>query len=450
MKDLTVGRPSRVILAFSLPLLLSTALQQIYNLADSAIVGQLTGEAGLAAIGAGYPITLFFVAVVTGASMGCSVTISRLFGGKEMAQVKAAASTALLSLCVLAVVLAGAGIALADPILRLLNASGDLLKAGAVYLRIYALGVIPMMLFNIASAVFTGLGDSKRPLLFLAVASVLNIVLDYLAVGPLDMGVAGAAWATVTAQAVAAVLAGVTLLRRLREVPEKAGRLFDRTLFRDMLRLAVPAMFQQASVALGHTIVQSVVNTFDNSVVAGYELSNKLNTVVYSSMNTLGTAMSSYVAQCRGAGKYQRIREGTKVSILMCVIVAVIVVLLGQLFPRQIMGLFLNQESQGAIDVGVNYLRIITPIYFFVAVIVTTGGLLRGMEHTTTFFLETLAEFAVRVCMCFVLTQALDSYVGVLWAWYPGSGTGFILCTILYFRTMRKEIQPHVKGKQSV
>ncbi|MCD7927800.1 MAG: polysaccharide biosynthesis C-terminal domain-containing protein, partial [Oscillospiraceae bacterium] len=206
MKDLTVGKPSRVILAFSLPLLLSTALQQIYNLADSAIVGQLTGEAGLAAIGAGYPITLFFVAVATGASMGCSVTISGLFGGKEMAKVKAAASTVLLSLSVLAVVLAAAGIALATPILRLLNASGELLESASVYLRIYALGVIPMMLFNIVSAVYTGLGDSKRPLLFLAISSGLNIVLDYLAVGPLGMGVAGAAWATVGAQAVSGVL----------------------------------------------------------------------------------------------------------------------------------------------------------------------------------------------------------------------------------------------------
>ncbi|MCD8004815.1 MAG: MATE family efflux transporter [Oscillospiraceae bacterium] len=442
MKDLTVGKPSRVILAFSLPLLLSTALQQIYNLADSAIVGQLTGEAGLAAIGAGYPITLFFVAVATGASMGCSVTISGLFGGKEMVKVKAASSTALLSLSALAIVLAGAGVALATPILRLLNA-GALLQSASVYLRIYALGVIPMMLFNIVSAIYTGLGDSKRPLLFLAISSGLNIVLDYLAVGPMGMGVAGAAWATVVSQAVSAVLSGATLLRRLRAVPEKAERLFDREIFRSMLGLAVPAMFQQASVALGHTIVQSLVNTFDASVVAGYEISNKLNTVIYSSMNTLGTAMSSYVAQCRGAKKYGRIEEGARVSILMCLAVAVAVTLLGQLLPRQIISLFINQNSPTAIEVGVSYLRVITPLYFLITMIVTTGGLLRGMEHTTTFFLETLAEFAVRVCMCYVLVGLLESYMGVLWAWWCGSGTGFILCTLLYIRTMRREIRPH-------
>ncbi len=446
MKDLTVGKPSRVILAFSLPLLLSTALQQIYNLADSAIVGQLTGEAGLAAIGAGYPITLFFVAVATGASMGCSVTISGLFGGKEMAKVKSAASTVLLSLSVLAVVLAVAGIALANPILRLLNASEELLQSASVYLRIYALGVIPMMLFNIVSAVYTGLGDSKRPLLFLAISSGLNIVLDYLAVGPLGMGVAGAAWATVVAQAVSGVLSGATLLRRLRAIPEKSEHLFDWGIFRSMMGLAVPAIFQQASVALGHTIVQSLVNTFDTAVVAGYEISNKLNTVIYSCMNTLGTAMSSYVAQCRGAKKYARIREGTRVSILMCLVVAVVVVLLGQLLPQQIMGLFVSQENQAVIEVGVNYLRIITPVYFLITMIVTTGGLLRGMEHTMTFFLETLVEFAVRVCMCYVLVDVLGSYVGVMWAWYFGSGTGFILCTILYFRTLRREVRPHCTG----
>ena len=201
-QDLTVGSPSKTLLKFSLPLLLSTALQQIYSIADSVIVGRYTGTAGLAAIGAGYPITLIFVAIATGGSMGCSVVISRLFGAKELGRTRTAAETALLALSLLGVVLAALGVVLAGPILRLMNAHGELWLDASVYLRIYAVGVLPMLVYNAANAVFTGLGDSRRPLYFLMLSSALNIVLDIYAVASLGLGVAGAAvgFSVVTAE----------------------------------------------------------------------------------------------------------------------------------------------------------------------------------------------------------------------------------------------------------
>ncbi|MGN0968472.1 MAG: MATE family efflux transporter [Oscillospiraceae bacterium] len=446
LNDLTQGKPSRVILGFSLPLLLSTALQQVYNIADSVIVGQLTGSLGLAAIGAPYPVTLFFVAAATGASMGCSVIIAQLFGARELTRMKSAIYTAIIALSALGVVLAAAGVCLAGPIMHLLNASNDIFAASTVYLRIYSLGVIPMMIFNTATAIFTGLGDSRRPLYFLMLSSLLNIVLDYVAVGPLGMGVAGAAWATALSQTVAAALSSALILRRVSAIQtERPSRAFDRVLLADMSRLAVPAIFQQASVALGHTIVQSIVNTFDTTVIAGYEVSNKINTVIYSSLNTLGTALSSYVAQCYGAKRFDRIQEGFRASYFMCLAVTAAVILAAQLFPAQIMSIFVSGDTDRAmIEVGVNYLRIISPLYLLITVIITAGGLLRGLGHTTTFFLETLAEFTVRIVMCFVLVDLLDSYVGILWAWWCGSATGCLLCTLLYRRTMRREILPNM------
>ena len=222
-QDLTVGSPSKTLLKFSLPLLLSTALQQIYSIADSVIVGRYTGTAGLAAIGAGYPITLIFVAIATGGSMGCSVVISRLFGAKEYGRTRTAAETALLALSLLGVVLAALGVVLAGPILRLMNAHGELWLDASVYLRIYAVGVLPMLVYNAANAVFTGLGDSRRPLYFLLLSSVLNIVLDIYAVASLGLGVAGAAWATAISQAVSAVLAVLVILRQLRKCPRSRG-----------------------------------------------------------------------------------------------------------------------------------------------------------------------------------------------------------------------------------
>ncbi|MGN1001233.1 MAG: MATE family efflux transporter [Oscillospiraceae bacterium] len=447
LNDLTTGKPSKVLLSFSVPLLLSTALQQIYNIADSVIVGQLTGSHGLAAIGAAYPITLFFVAVATGASMGCSVVISQLFGAKNMAKMKTSVYTSILALSVLGLVLAVGGMLLAGPLLRLINTGDDYFLDSRVYLRIYSLGFIPMMVYNTANAIYTGLGDSKRPLYFLMISSVMNIVLDYVAVGPMGLGVAGAAWATAVSQAFSAVLASVLILRKVGAIyTEEKPRVFDRELLGEMSRIGLPAIFQQASVAFAHTIVQSLVNTFDTAVVAGYEVANKINTVIYSSVNTLGTALSSFVAQCYGAKKFRRIREGFKASYLMILVVSVVIIALAQLFPAQIMSIFVRGNTEpGVIEVGVNYLRIITPVYLLITVIISTGGLLRGLGHSMTFFLETLAEFVVRVVMCFVLVDLLDSYTGVMWAWYFGSTVGCVLCLLLNRRVMKKEVLPQIQ-----
>ena len=277
MNDLTVGKPWPLLRRFALPLLLSTALQQLYYIADSVILGQYTGSAGLAAIGAAYPITLFFLAVATGSAMGISVVASQLYGAKRMDDLKTSIYTALLSMGGLGVILTALGVGLASPLLRWLNATGEVYTGGRAYLAIYSAGLIPMLIYNASNAVFTGLGDSRRPLLFLLFSSILNVLLDLLAVAVLRWGIIGAAWATTFSQLAAALLAALVLLRRTREIKTEArAKAFDRALFVSMCRIAVPSIFQQACVALAHTIVQSLVNTYSVSVVAGYEAASKV------------------------------------------------------------------------------------------------------------------------------------------------------------------------------
>ena len=437
--DLTQGKPLRVIWNFSLPLLLSTALQQIYNVADSIIVGQFTGSEGLAAIGAAYPITLFYIAFATGAAMGCSVIISQLFGARRMGELKSAVFTALIALALMGIVLSGLGVALSGPLMRLLNAPESLFPSARGYLAIYSAGVLFMCLYNASTAIFTGLGDSKRPLYFLMMSSALNIVLDLLAVGPLKLGVTGAAWATTISQAVAAAAALALITRKIHEIQtEEPFRYFDRRLLKSMAGIALPSIFQQSCVALSHTILQSLVNTFDTAVIAGYEAASKLHNFAYMCFNTLGTALSSFVAQCYGAGKHKRIREGFWVSTGLCFAFTLAVIALFQLFPAQLAGLFVDADAEGAvIAVSVNYLRIISPVYSIICFIITAGGLLRGVGKSMTFFVETIIEFAVRVSMCFVLTKALASYTGLMWAWYFGSPCGFVMCVWLYRREMK-------------
>ena len=438
--DLTTGRPLTVIWRFSLPLLLSTALQQVYNIADSIIVGQFTGSMGLAAIGAAYPITLFFIAFATGAAMGCSVIISQLFGAKRMGDLKSAVFTALISLLVMGIALSGLGIGLSGPLMRLLNAPEHLYPSARNYLAIYSVGVVFMFLYNASTAIFTGLGDSKRPLYFLMMSSALNIVLDLLAVGPLHMGVEGAAWATTISQAVAAALSTGLVTKRIHGLEtNEPYRFFDRALLGDMAKIALPSIFQQSCVALSHTILQSLVNSFDTAVIAGYEAASKLHNFAYMCFNTLGTALSSFVAQCYGAEKYDRIHRGFWVSTGLCFGFTLVVIAIFQTFPAQLAGLFVDAGAEAdVIDVSIHYLRIISPVYSVICFIITTGGLLRGVGKSMTFFIETVIEFIVRVAMCFVLTKALHSYTGLMWAWYFGSPCGFLMCLGLYFREKRK------------
>jgi putative MATE family efflux protein len=437
--DLTHGNVTRVILSFSLPLLLSTVLQQCYNIADSMIVGQFTGAPGLAAIGAAYPVTLFFVAIATGASMGCSVVVSQLFGAKKMEDLHKAVFTALISLSVLGLLLSLLGIALSGPLMHLLNASDAVFGNARLYLAIYAAGVLPMLIYNAANGVFTGLGDSKLPLYLLLISSVLNVILDLVAVRVLSWGVAGAAIATSFSQLVAAVLAVAILVYRIRRIVGTQGGYFDRAILLDISRSAIPCILQQSCVALTHTIVQSILNTYDTAIIAGYEAASKLHNFAYMGLNTIGTAFASFTAQCRGAKIYRRIWQGFRTTILVCLGITACIILLFQLLPGTLIGLFIDADSAPmVITAGTSYLRIISPVYSIICFIIATGGLLRGMDRSTAFFVETLLEFTVRMTMCFVLTDLLQSYTGLLWAWYFGSSCGFLMCLGLSIQTYRK------------
>ena len=441
VNDLTNGSPFRVILKFSIPLLISTALQQLYNIVDSVIVGQFTGSSGLAAIGAAYPVTLFYIAVATGTAMGCSVVISQLFGAQRYKELKSAVSTALISLAVFGAVLALAGVLLARPLMVLLRASGETLEGSSVYLAIYSAGVLPMLIYNAASSVFTGLGNPRLPLLLLLFSSVLNIVLDLVAVAAMGLGVLGAAWATTISQLAAAVLACVLLFTKLRKTfTESGGRAFSGPLFKEMTRIAVPCIFQQACVALAHTIVQSIVNTYSTSVIAGYEAASKLHNFAYMSFNTLGTALSTFVAQNHGARKSDRIIRGYNVSTLICFALTLVVIALMQIFPRQLLGIFTDPGAYPeVITTGVKFLRIISPDYLLICLIITTGGYLRGVGRARDFFLLTVMDFAIRVAMCFALTKWLNSYTGLFWAWYCGSAADCLLCFIIWLRAVRRK-----------
>ena len=365
-----------------------------------------------------------------------------------MEELKQAVFTSMISFAVLGAVLAGAGCLLSGTLMHLLNAQADIFDPARAYLIIYAVGVLPMLVYNASTGIFSGLGDAKLPLLLLCISSVLNVVLDYIAVRLLNWGVTGAAWATSFSQLVAAVLAVVFMERKLRRLfPDGVRGRFSGAILRNIAGASVPCILQQGSVALGHTIMQGILNTYDTAVIAGYEAASKLHNFAYMGMNTIGSALASFTAQCYGAKKYDRIREGFRVSLLVCLGCAVCVIALFVLIPDQLVGLFVDDGADSlVIEAGRNYLRIIGPLYSIITLIITAGGLMRGVGRSVTFFIETILEFTVRIVMCFVLTKALDSYTGLFWAWYFGSSSGFLMCLGLSIHTFRRRLPREALG----
>ena len=237
--DLTKEHPDRILWRFLLPMMFSVMFQQFYNIADSMIAGRFAGEAALAAVGASYPITVIYMAFAVGMNLGASVVISRLFGAGDKAGLKRAVSTAFLSVLILGVVLSVFGYFFSGAMMRWIHTPQDIMADGVRYLEIYVYGLVFLLVYNVCTGIFTALGDSRTPLYFLIGSSVGNILLDYLFVAQLGLGVSGVAWATFLAQGVSAVLAFVTLWKRLVEFTKEEGRqpVFDTILFLSLIHI---------------------------------------------------------------------------------------------------------------------------------------------------------------------------------------------------------------------
>ena len=286
-KDLTAGRPETVLRQFCLPLFGSIIFQQLYNIADSLVAGKFIGENALAEVGNSYEVTLIFIAF--GSNSGSSVIVSRFFGAKDYGKMKTAVTTTCIASAVLCAVLMAFGILGCGELLRLINTPEEAFAGSKLYLDIYIWGLPFVFFYNIATGIFSALGDSRTPFLFLAVSSTANIGVDILFVTAFDMGIAGVAWATFLCQGVSCVLAMAVVFLRLRKM-EASGKtvLFSVPILRQIAAIAVPSILQQSFISIGNIIIQGAINSFGTSVMAGYSAAVKLNNLVITSFTTLG------------------------------------------------------------------------------------------------------------------------------------------------------------------
>lgn len=443
-RDLTVGKPQTVLWKFCLPLFGSIIFQQLYNIADSLVAGKFIGENALAAVGNSYEITLIFIAFAFGCNMGCSVIVSQMFGAKDYKGVKTTVATACIFSAALCGILMLTGILGCESLLQSIRTPEELFADSSLYLEIYVWGLPFVFFYNIATGIFSALGDSRTPFYFLAASSSANVAVDILFVKAFGMGVSGVAWATFLCQGVSCLLAVLTVYGRLRQIPvQEKPPLFDWAILKKILVVAIPSILQQSFISVGNIMIQSVINGFGASVIAGYSAAVKLNNLVITSFTTIGNGISNFSAQNLGARKYERIREafhaGLKMVWCLCIPFCILYIFCG----KYLLLLFMEQGSAAAMMTGRQFLWILSPFYFVVSAKLVADGILRGVSAMRKFMTATFTDLILRVVLAFVFSATMGSAMGIWCAW-PVGWTIAMGCSVVFYRREYRRLSADV------
>ena len=429
-KDLTTGKPEKVLWQFCLPLFGSIIFQQLYNIADSFVAGKFISDNALAAVGNSYEITLIFIAFAFGCNIACSVLAALFFGAKQYKDLKTAVYTALISSCVICAALMLVGTLCCDSLLRLIKTPEEVFADSKLYLDIYIYGLPFVFLYNVATGIFSALGDSKTPFIFLACSSTSNIAVDILFVTAFNMGVAGVAWATFLCQGISCVLALVVVFRRFAKIPtEGKVKIFSWNHFGRFAVIAIPSILQQSFISVGNIVIQGVINSFGSGVMAGYSASVKLNNLVITSLTTLGNGISNFTAQNIGAGKPERVKQGIREAALLSLSFCAVVSALVFLFARPLLTLFIDPGEREILAVGVHYLRVEGVFYVGIGLLFLLYAIYRGLERAGMSVVLTVISLGLRVALAYAFAPHFG--VTAIWlaipiGWFIADAVGLI------------------------
>lgn len=408
-------KPMKALFVFAIPLILGNLFQQIYSIADSVIVGQFVGENALAAIGASSALTNVFICVAVGAGTGASVLVSQRFGSRSFTLMKRTVSTAMTFFLFFSIALGVFGFLFSGSIMRVLNTPDEVIDMAVVYLRVYFAGFPFLFMYNVVASIFTAIGDSKTPLVFLIFSSLSNVVLDLFMVISLGMGVFGAALATLIAQGISAVLSFLVLRRTLWQY-EGTADVFSREDLWKILSFAIPSIVQQSTVSIGMMLVQSVVNSFGAEALAGFSAAARIENLIAVIWVSVGNVVSPFTAQNYGAGKQERITEGYHAALILDLLFAIAVFFLVLPPARFIASLFLGRSGTSqAYEVAIGYLRWIGIFSFLLGVKMATDGVLKGVGRMRIFMIANLCNLSVRVIGAMLLAPRF----GIFFVWFP-------------------------------
>ena len=437
MHDFTRGSIAKQLILFSLPMLIGNVFQQVYSMADAVIVGNFVSGNALAAVGVAMSVLNFLLGALVGLTTGASVVISQLFGAKQEGELRRAVSTSIVFLAELSLGISVIGFIFTPTILRLVGTPADIFNEAVIYQRILLACMVFPIFFNMYMSYLRALGDSRGPLFILICATLFNVVLDLWFVVGFEMGIAGAAWATVIAQALAAVLCWVYAKRRAPLLRVKK-LLFDRPLFRSILRYSIPAAIQMSLVSLASLTIMRLVNSFGYISTAGYTAAQKIDSIATMPLSNISMATSTFVAQNMGAGLEERAKKGFRTTMVLMVGLSLFISALAMLFGKPLITLFLDAaatDSTAILAVGTEYLSIIVSFYGLFAIFFAFNGFFRGVGDAVIVMALTITSLSIRALAAYFLTWQFDMGAEAV-AWSIPIGWG--LCSFVCFWYYRK------------
>lgn len=424
MTDMTTGSPARHILTFALPLLLGNLFQQLYNMVDSVVVGNYVGKNALAAVGTCGSMSFLFFSLSSGLAIGIGIIVSQFYGAKDEQQVRNTIANSIYVLVTAALAVSVLGILLCPALLRLLQTPEHIMEDATLYLRTTCAGIIAIALYNGVAAVLRALGDSRTPLYFLILSSVVNVILDLVFVIYCDMGVFGVALATIISQAVSAV---TCLLYAYHKVPyfrlTREELRPHKAIILKSFRLGIPMALQSSMIAVSCMVLQGVVNSFGDTVMAAFTITSRVEQIIQQPFNSLGTAMTTYAGQNMGAGKPDRVRKGLRQATLMILAFCLLMVPIFFLQGPQIVRIFVKEQD--VIEMGYRALRITSLFYFGLGMIYVPRGLLNGCGDTAFSMINGITEVACRIGYSQILLR-----IPILGYWSVWITTGLTWITV--------------------
>jgi putative MATE family efflux protein len=441
MKDMTVGNEGKLIFYFALPMLLGNVFQQMYNVVDSVIVGNYIGKNALAAVGASFPVIFVLISLIIGISSGSTIIISQYFGAKDYKKVKVTMDTMFIFLFFASLTITVLGLLFSRNIFEIMNLPKEILPEAITYFNIFISGAVLLFGYNGVSAALRGMGDSKTPLYFLIISTILNIILVLLFVVVFHWGIAGTAVATVIAQGVS-FLISVIYLNKYHSIIKFSIKdfTFDKEIFIKSIKIGIPSGLQQTFVAIGMMALIRIVNGFGTDAIAAYSVAGRIDSFAVMPAMNFSMALSSFVGQNIGANKTERVKKGFQATMLMTGIVAISITLFAIFFGEAIMSLFTN--DQNVIKIGESYLVIVSSFYIVFSFMFVVGGVLRGAGDTLIpMFITLLSLWLLRVPLSWWFSRTYGTD-GIWWGIPIAWVFGFVMSYAYYLtgRWKRKAI----------
>lgn len=445
--DLTQGPIGKTLILFSLPMIAGNILQQMYNVADAVIVGQTIGEEALSAVGSSYSLMVFLTSIIIGLAMGSGAVFAQLFGGNKIEDLKKGMANAFVFMLLVSLLINILSLFFVDELIVWLNIPPEVVDYAKVYMTIVLYGIIPIYITNYFSAVLRSVGNSVVSLIFIALSAITNIVLDLVFILKLDMGVGGAAWATVISQVLSAFGTAIFFVVKFKHlVPSKSDFVYQPRLLKYIISNSVLTSVQQSIMNFGILMIQGLVNSFGLVVSAAFTIVVKIDAFAYFPAQDFANAFSIFASQNYGARQYGRIKEGFRQALLISSVFCLLASLFVNVFARGLIGLFIDTSAHpGVVAEGIRYLRIEGAFYVGIGILFLLYGIYRGLARPAMSVVLTVISLGTRVVLAYILSAIpAIGVIGIWWAIPIGWVLADIAGLVYYKKSMVKALEADI------